>query len=151
MGHGSLGMPFPPCFFPVFTLLGSKIWPRCDFVQKVFSEPRARQVLLVHITEHSEPVHLITGTVLKGRPSLTGLMLSTQSASWINICRTELNWNELRLDNPKIALQQSVLGFLQFSIMKNSIELCGKLRTASSKKKKKEEEARQNPARIGLF
>ena len=90
-GSREFGNALSTLFFPVFTLLGSNIWPRCDFVQKVFSEPKARQALLVHITEHSEPVHLITGTVLKGRPSLTGLMLSTQSASWINICRTELN------------------------------------------------------------
>ena len=83
-------MPFLPCFAQ-FSLYSDRKFGLGVILFRVFSEPRARQALLVHITEHSGPVHVITGTVLEGRPSLTALTLSTQSASWINICRTELN------------------------------------------------------------
>lgn len=65
-GSWEFGDTLYTLFCPLFTLLVSKIWPRCDFVQKVFSESRPGQGLLVHITEHPEPVHIITGAVLKG-------------------------------------------------------------------------------------
>lgn len=88
-------------FCLAYTSLVLEIWPRYDFVQKVFSEfpgfgaPVVQLVstsylVLICITDHPVPISAITLTVLKAGPCLTGLMLSTGPTSWINVCRTEL-------------------------------------------------------------
>lgn len=87
---GFVANALSPLFCPVYTPFVLKFSP-CMILSRKFSlNPRASQAYLVYITDHAGPVSTLALMVLKARPGLIGLMLSTVPTSWIDVHRAEL-------------------------------------------------------------